>query len=339
MHSPFEIHWVRTVVGRLDKATISGRAKVTTLLQGSPTTVPRPGPANVTDPSSPPQGGRLYRLGPSIMGASAFACADVLAKFALLAGAGVLTMVTARSVIGLAMLYAWLRFDGWPQNVTPRAKWISLGLGALFTGNVFFLFKAFQSIEVPVAVLTYYTYPLLTGLAAAATGLERLGMKGVAAALAAFFGLALMIGAHPAGFAGWGVLAALAASGFRVATLLIIRAALPGVDGRLITWYSLLASTVLFAALLLASWSWQPPASMAGWYAIVALGFTTTAGMLGVFLGAVRIGPFRSALFMNLEPLLATIGSAIFLGEVITPLQALGGSVMIAALMVFQMRR
>ena len=38
----------------------------------------------------------------------------------------------------------------------------------------------------------------------------------------------------------------------------------------------------------------------------------------------VRVGPFRTAPFMNLEPLLATVGSALFLGEVIMPLQALG---------------
>jgi drug/metabolite transporter (DMT)-like permease len=61
--------------------------------------------------------------------------------------------------------------------------------------------------------------------------------------------------------------------------------------------------------------------------------------VLMIFISTVRIGPFRTALFMNLEPLLATIGSAIFLGEVITPLQALGGAVMIAALVAFQLRR
>ena len=46
-----------------------------------------------------------------------------------------------------------------------------------------------------------------------------------------------------------------------------------------------------------------------------------------------------TALFMNLEPLLATVDSAIVLGEVIRPVQALGGAVMIGALVVFQMRR
>ena len=48
---------------------------------------------------------------------------------------------------------------------------------------------------------------------------------------------------------------------------------------------------------------------------------------------------FHCALFMNLEPLLVTIGSALFLDEFITPLQALGGAVMIAALVAFQLRK
>jgi drug/metabolite transporter (DMT)-like permease len=42
---------------------------------------------------------------------------------------------------------------------------------------------------------------------------------------------------------------------------------------------------------------------------------------------------------MNLEPLLTAIGSAAFLGELIAPLQALGGAVMIVAPTVFQLRR
>jgi drug/metabolite transporter (DMT)-like permease len=58
-----------------------------------------------------------------------------------------------------------------------------------------------------------------------------------------------------------------------------------------------------------------------------------------VFISTVRIGPFRTALFMNLEPLLATIGSVVLLGEAIAPLQAVGGAVMIGALVVFQLRR
>jgi drug/metabolite transporter (DMT)-like permease len=121
--------------------------------------------------------------------------------------------------------------------------------------------------------------------------------------------------------------------------LLVTRAALQGADARLITWYSLVSSTVLFVLASLATQDWQPPVTAPGWVALIAVSVAVTTGILGVFASTVRIGPFRTALFMNLEPLLATIGSAFLLGEVITPLQALGGSVMIGALVAFQRRR
>ena len=281
---------------------------------------------------------RLAQVGPAVLGATSFACADVLVKVVLIAGAGVLTMSAIRAVVGVAMLFVWLTFV--PRApFSRRATWISLGLGVLFAGNVFLLFMAIEAVDVPIAILTYFVYPLLTGLAAAATRLEKITWRGAAVAVVAFLGLALMIGAYPSGLLNVGILAALGAACCRVLMLLITRARLGSADPLIITWYSMLSSTVLFVAISLAALDWQPPATAGGWAALVALSFAVTGGILGVFASTARIGPFRTALFMNLEPPLTVIGSALFLGEVITPLQALGGAVMIGALIVFQLRR
>ena len=289
--------------------------------------------------STPPAGStRLTQIGPVLLGATSFACADVLSKFTLKAGADVLTVTTVRGVLGLAVLFVWLGLYPRPA-LTPRATWISLGLGVLFAGNVFLLFKAIEVIEVPIAILTYFVYPLITGLAAAATGLEKITWRGAVAAVVAFLGLALMIGAHPTALAVAGIIAALAAAVCRVAILLITRATLLGTDALQITWYSMVSSTALFVAAAVATLNWQPPATLAGWAALIVLSVAITTGILGIFASTIRIGPFRTALFMNLEPPLATIGSAFLLGEVITPLQALGGAVMIGALVAFQLRR
>jgi drug/metabolite transporter (DMT)-like permease len=283
-------------------------------------------------------GTALHRLGPAIFGASAFACGDVLAKVTLNAGADVLTTATFRSYVGLGVLYLWLRMAP-PQAITPHARRISLALGLLFTGNIVALFAAFAAIEVPVAVLAYFVYPLLTGLAAALSGLEPLTLRAAVAALAAFAGLALTVGAHPSGLVGLGVAAALVAACCRVAMLLITRATLQSADARLITWHSLVSSTAVLTGLSLVTWDWQPPAGVLGWSALSALGITTTVGILAVYVSTARIGPFRTALFMNLEPLLTAIGSAVFLGEVLNALQIVGGAVMLTALVSFQMRR
>jgi probable blue pigment (indigoidine) exporter len=289
--------------------------------------------------STPHVGSGPAQIGPAVLGASSFACADVLSKVVLIDGADVLTMSAVRAVLGVAMLFAWLKLVPPPAAFGLRATWISLGLGVLFAGNVFLLFKAIETVEVPIAILTYFVYPLLTGLAAAASRLEKITWRGAAAAVAAFLGLALMIGAHPTTLAAGGILAALGAALCRVVILLVTRALLSGADPLRITWYSLVSSTVVFVIAALAAWNWQPPLTTSGWLALVVLSAAVTTGLLGVFASTVRIGPFRTALFMNLEPLLTAIGSALFLAEVLTPLQALGGVVMIAALVAFQLRR
>jgi drug/metabolite transporter (DMT)-like permease len=65
----------------------------------------------------------------------------------------------------------------------------------------------------------------------------------------------------------------------------------------------------------------------------------TTVSILFIFVSTVRIGPFRTALIMNLEPLIAMILSALILGDIITPLQAAGSGIMLAALIAFQLWR
>ena len=286
-----------------------------------------------TPHSSPAQ------IGPAVLGASSFACADVLIKVVLIDGADVLTTSAVRAVLGVAFLFVWLKLVPPRGAFTARATWISLGLGVLFAGNVFLIFKAVEVVEVPIAILTYFVYPLLTGLAAAATRLEKITWRGAAAAVVAFLGLALMIGAHPTSLAAAGILAALGAAVCRVVILLLTRALLSGADPLRITWYSLLSSTAVFLLTMFAAGTWQPPATAAGWLALIVLSAAITTGLLGVFASTVRIGPFRTALFMNLEPPLTVVGSALLLGEVLTPLQVFGGGIMLGALVMFQLKR
>ena len=278
--------------------------------------------------TAPPSAASPTRLslGPGIIAATSFAISDVFSKVALQAGCDVLTLSTFRSVFSVATLVIWFALHRPPVPLTPRQRNISLGVGVLFAGIVFGLFKSIELLEVPVAILTYFVYPLLTGIAAALLGIDTLSWRGATAAIAAFLGLALMIGAHPGG---------IAIAGVAVAT----RATLQGADARLITWYSMLSSTAILAAISLVTWNWNAPQTAYGWFALIIVSLMVTIAVLTFFMSTHRIGPFRSALIMNLEPLLATILSAPLLGEVITPLQALGGGIMLAALVAFQLRR
>jgi drug/metabolite transporter (DMT)-like permease len=289
--------------------------------------------------SPPPTAPRLIPpIGPGIAAAMALGTSDALAKMVLASGCDVLTMLSFRGVAGLAFMALWLRLGAKPF-VDARQRWIALAIGIILAGVVFCLFKAIEAIDVPTAILSYFIYPLLTGLVASLVGLERLSWRGGLCAVVAFFGLAVMIGAHPAGLAFTGVAFALGAACCRTAILVLTRAFLAGADARLSTWYMLVSSTLLFVALSLGTLNWHPPQTATGWISIVGMSVAITLGFLFIFVSTMRVGAFRTALIMNLEPLVATVLSALMLGEVITPLQGLGSGIMLAALVAFQLWR
>jgi drug/metabolite transporter (DMT)-like permease len=277
----------------------------------------------------------MHRLAPGVAAGTALGISDVLAKIVLAGGVDVVSMLSFRSLVGLAFVATWFRFGRKPL-ATTRVRLVSLVVGIIFAGLIFCLFKAIETIDVPTAILSYFTYPLLTGLTAALAGLEPLRWKGIVCAAVAFCGLALLIDAHPAGFAIAGVAYAIGAACCRTAVLLVTRAYLVGADGRLSTWYSMLSSTIIFIAAAFAGHAWNMPQSSLNWAYLVALSLATTAAILFVFLSTVRIGAFRTAVIMHLEPLTATILSGLVLGEVITPVQAVGVAIMLAGLIAFQ---
>jgi drug/metabolite transporter (DMT)-like permease len=282
---------------------------------------------------------RLYDIGPGVTAATAFAITDILSKFVFAAGTDVLTLSLFRGLVGLAMMYVYLRVGPPPPPQTSQTRRIQLGLGILFAGIVFGIFKALELVPVSIAILTYFAYPLLTGIAGAALGIDRLTWRGTAAAVAAFFGLVLTIRAHPEDIALAGVAFALFAACCRVAVLLIARAKLNDADPRVTTWNSLVSSTVIFAVAALVTLNWKNPQTALGWAAVIAVSVCTAVATLTIFISTARIGPFRTALIMNLEPLLATLLSVPVLGETMTPIQALGGAIMLTALVAFQLRR
>ena len=194
-------------------------------------------------------------------------------------------------------------------------------------------------VAVPIAILSYFVYPLLTGIVGAAIGLERLPLVSAAAAVVALLGLALMLGTDTAHLAWMGVGLAIGAALCRVATLLVTRAALSQADSRLTTWYSMLSSTAALLAVSVVLGAPTLPQTGTGWVGFFGVCVCSTISILALFASTVRIGAFRTALIMNLEPVVSTLLSIVVLDEVLTPLQFLGGAIMVLALCAFQVRR
>jgi drug/metabolite transporter (DMT)-like permease len=78
---------------------------------------------------------------------------------------------------------------------------------------------------------------------------------------------------------------------------------------------------------------------VSGWSAFAAAGICSTLSQLLVYVSTNRVGPFRTAFIMNLEPLVTTMLSLLLLQEVLTPTQSMGAVVMLVSLAAFQLVR
>jgi drug/metabolite transporter (DMT)-like permease len=98
-------------------------------------------------------------------------------------------------------------------------------------------------------------------------------------------------------------------------------------------------SAILFVAASLMAGTWNVPQNPWGWGAFVGVAVTSTLPTLLIYMSTNTVGPFRTALAMNLEPLVTLIASMALLEEVLTPIQMLGAAIMITALCAFQFAR
>lgn len=281
----------------------------------------------------------LAAAGPALLAACAFASVSVFGKVSFAHGGDIATFLVTRGVVGIAIIWIWLKGVPRARAFTRRETAVALGLGLLYAANVYTLFRAIEVMSVPLVSLTYFLYPVITGVVGAFARLDVLGPRGAAAAVAAFAGLAMMIGAEPAQLVWSGLAFATAAAGFRATMLLVTRAALPVSDPRDVSWYTMLGSTAVFAALLAAQGGVRFPSAAAGWAALLWASVAAAVAVIAMFASARRVGPFRTALFMNAEPVATILLAAIVLGEGLAPSQWAGAAVMIGALFWFQKRR
>ena len=282
---------------------------------------------------------RFVDLAPGLGAAASFSVADVLGKLVFTSGMDVLSLVTLRGILAAAFFWWWLR--AYPPAVrhSPQQRRVAIWVGVLFAGNVFGLLLAIQLLPLSIAILAYFIYPLLTGISATAIRLEHLRWQSFACALAAFFGLALMLGTQPGYLAPLGLLGAFGGAVCRTVSLLLMRAKLGGTDARLTTWYTLFPPAVIFVVISLATRHFNAPVESFGWFAFGGMTVATTVSTLLIFISTGRVGAFRTAVLLNLEPILSSTFSFTLLGEVASNLQLVGGAIMVLSLCAFQLRR
>ena len=276
---------------------------------------------------------------PVLVCASTYATAVVAARVAFEDGANTATVVTLRCLFAAIAIGLAIRLTRRPGATTARERWIFLGLGAVFALNVYAFYRAVELLKVPLAILTFYVYPLMTGAFSAMAGLDRFHPRRIAFAVLSLAGLGLATGASPESVDPVGIVLALA-SGAVIAFILVVTTRyFNHIDAQRRTFWMMASTSAVLLIATLASNAAVLPVSARGWWAIAVVCTLYAIGLVCLFTSASRIGPLRTALMMNLEPVIAIALSMVVLGQGLSLLQLAGGALVIAGVIGAQLAR
>ncbi len=271
--------------------------------------------------------------------ATIFALGSTLIRFAYDAGAGTVTIVTTRVTLaaaGLALLLAVRRV---PIRLDRRERWASALIGLCMAGYSGAFYMGFEYMPVGLTVVTFYTYPIVTGLILWASGKERIGPGGMIALPLAFLGLMLALDVSGESFslagAAWAMLGSL---GF-AAVLILSALLLPKqADTRPRTLVMLATAGLACIVATAASGEIWFPTTALGWAGLLGSSLCYLVSMTSILFAAAMLGATRVAVVMNVEPLASIVLTFLILGERLRPMQLMGALCVVAAIFLFRPR-
>lgn len=256
------------------------------------------------------------------------------------------------------------------RSLTRRRVAILLFLGAMYVGNSYAFIASLQVVSISLASIITYLYPAIVAVAATRL-LRRLeGRRAWIALGISIFGIALTVGGIPAGELPplWGLALAFA-NPIIYASWIILQARLAGErpqaggaqgaetvaippaesenvsnapDPSPAAALMTTATALVYALLLWGSGGSLSPAAVPAsvWPAVLGLGLVATAIAIQTFYAGVkRVGGARASLISTVEPVYTVVLAMILFGERLTPMQIVGGALVLFAVILAETGR
>ena len=276
----------------------------------------------------------------ALLSATGFGAMGVLAKVAYSHGVNVPTLLSGRFTVAAVLLWAIIAIRR-PALPSRRVLIAGFLLGACFYGAESGLyFTALTRLDASMVALLLYTYPVLVVAGAVLLRRERADRDRVVALTVAIAGAVLVIaGAGTGALDGLGVTLALATAVMYSTYVLVADGVTCRVDplvlAALVTTGAA-TSTTIFGASTGSLHTLDPTGALV----IVTLAVVCTVIPITAFLFALPlVGASTASILNTLEPVVACVLAAAAFGEALTPMQLLGGTLVVSAVAGLQLRR
>lgn len=273
-----------------------------------------------------------FGVGLALVVAACFASGSVFAGLAFRHGTDPLTVTAVRTIAATAASFVVLRLRGAPIALAPRDRRNAFALGILVAFYSWSLYKAVSLMPVSLALLTFYLYPLMTGMIAWVSGRERFTPRAAGALALAFLGLGLALNFGGAPGATLGVLFALAAAVGFTAQLVLSSVVIGRNAAQPVALHMLASAAVIYIVICAALGHFNLPTDATGWIGFGSTTLCYMCGAIGLYSAIALLGPVKAALVLNIEPVYSMAFGYVLLGQSLTPVQILGGACVVAAI-------
>lgn len=271
----------------------------------------------------------------ALASATAYGINIVYARLATLQDVPPGDLVVLRIGLMLALVAVFGHATGASFKVPKSARPTLLVLGLLSAGLGLAYFYAVSLIPIGIATLVFYTFPFLILIASPFVDGTRFSPLRLGLFLVAFAGLVLALGPSLGAVSLLGLSLAFAASAMAAAQFFAAsRAGVAMSQVALLFWCHVVMLPIAVAVALGTGGPGSPAVLAAAWIA----GLITIVGYLFGF--ALQMLASRSApppvigLVFCLEPVVAIVGAGIVLGETLSTSHMIGGTLVLAALVI-----
>jgi drug/metabolite transporter (DMT)-like permease len=268
-----------------------------------------------------------------ITSAISFGAMPIFARLAYASGADPITVLFLRFTIAAVVTTLIMIVS---KTAFPRGLILLelILLGAIgYVGESLAYFMALTMASAGLVALLLYIYPVLVTALSAIFLKEHLTPAKLVALFLALSGTALTIRITSGGSM-LGILLGIAAA-VDYAIYILLGSRIVRRSGPLGSTTVIIISTASVYAGIVAIRGVTFPATSNGWMAIIAIALISTVLAFTTFFGGLkRIGPTSASTLSTFEPIVAVILAAIVLGESISPVELLGGVLILAAVVV-----
>jgi drug/metabolite transporter (DMT)-like permease len=278
--------------------------------------------------------------------AAGFGAMAVFGKLAYDDGATVGTLLAIRFLLAAALFWVLVAAGGAARELRAlgrRDVAVGLALGACgYAIQAGCYFAALERIDASLLSLLVYTFPAMVAVAAFVLGRERIDRRRLVALVVASGGLTLVVAGAGAGAldplgAALGLGAAVVYTTYILVSEGIVGRMTPRLLSALVCTGAA-ASLTAGSALLGELRPGELTAAGWGWLACLAL-VSTVAAVSLFFAGLQRVGPTTASIISTAEPVVTVLLAFLVFGELLGPVQLLGGALVLAAVLMLATRR